>query len=964
MRCSSCVPFLNLASVPLYVPALAALVIFSPAAMSGAESQTSTAAPAAARGPDVSKEALVFEKYSERVREEADGTGTQQTRARIHVLADAGVKQMAVLAFTYTASSQQLDIGYVRVVKPDGSIVVTPDYNIQDMPADVTREAPMYSDIHQKHVAVRGLGVGDTLEYKVTLRTVKPDVPGQFWFEYSFEKNLIVLDEQLDLDVPADKPVTVTSAGVQPTITSAAGRKLYHWASSNLARPDPDAPARSKKDRKPSVQATTFTTWAQVGDWYDSLQKNALIVTPAIQAHADALAKGLTSEEDKIKVIFNDVALHVHYVALDFGIGRYQPHPADDVLANEYGDCKDKHTLLVALLKAEGIEAWPVLISSSRDIDPETPSPGQFDHVITVVPLQDKLLWMDSTEEVVPPGELMAVLRDKQALVIPVGKPAYLERTPADLPYVQSAEVQVEGKLSDQGMFTAHFVENYHGDAELALRAAFRSVPQSQWKQFLQGMSNATGFAGEVKNPEVSPIEKIGKPLQFSYDYSREKYGQWDDRRISPPLPPVGWELAPGIKQKKPADDIETGGPGDQVYKATVQLPPGWLLFPPPATNLVQNWAEYHATYTFKDGTFAAERRLIIKKDSIPLSDWDQYLAFRRAIYEDEVRMEGLSNPGAPPLPAAGNSFDSDVTSFRQELSDSIGSLRSIKSVLQSQPAPGSDNLKKASDDSRQALESIESKSTTLLVHLPQSLYWGQALSYAWCIRGWSALEMNDVQTALSYLRAAWSLSQDPLSGYLLARTLETSGNKVAAAHQYELAAVTNANSPFSTFSSFESDLARRAGEGYRRVTGKELHAKALNGGSYNGSLQSELDRQLEIQKFLQSTKLTGTGLFSLAFRAGTPVKATFLSGDKGFAALVQPLQAHAFSPELPAGSKALLLREVRIICSPWAGCDASLLRTGSLEMPTRIINVTPPNAPKGARTLRVEQLPVAPSSN
>ena len=63
----------------------------------------------------------------------------------------------------------------------------------------------MYSDIHQKHVAVRGLGVGDVLEYQVTLRTLKPEVPGQFWFEYTFEKNLIILDEQLDLDVPADK---------------------------------------------------------------------------------------------------------------------------------------------------------------------------------------------------------------------------------------------------------------------------------------------------------------------------------------------------------------------------------------------------------------------------------------------------------------------------------------------------------------------------------------------------------------------------------------------------------------------------------------------------------------------------------------------------------------------------------------------------------------------------------------
>ena len=94
----------------------------------------------------------------------------------------------------------------------------------------------MYSDIHQKHIAVKGLGVGDILESDVTLRMVKPEIPGQFWMVYSFEKNLIVLDEQLDLDLPADKDFTVASAELQPTVTTAAGRKLYHWSSSNLTR--------------------------------------------------------------------------------------------------------------------------------------------------------------------------------------------------------------------------------------------------------------------------------------------------------------------------------------------------------------------------------------------------------------------------------------------------------------------------------------------------------------------------------------------------------------------------------------------------------------------------------------------------------------------------------------------------------------------------------------------------------
>lgn len=924
-------------------PALPAANPPKPAPTAGAATASGTA-----KSPDFSKEAVVFDKLYTKVHEEADGTGSRQTTARIRILADAGVKDMAVLTFTYTASSQQIDIAYVRVLKPDGSVVVTPDYNVQDLPADVTREAPMYSDIHQKHVAVRGLGVGDTLEYQLTVRTLKADVPGQFWLEYTFEKNLIVLDEQLDLDVPADKAVTVASADVQPILATSGGRKLYHWASTNLARPDPDAPPKSVKKWKPSVEVTTFASWQQVGAWYDALQQNAVAVTPAIQARADADTKGLTSDDEKIGAIFNDVALHIHYVALEFGIGRYQPHAADDVLANEYGDCKDKHTLLAAMLRAEGIEAWPVLISSSRELDPAIPSPAQFDHVITVVPRNGKMLWMDSTEEVAPVNVIAEVLRDKQVLAVPVKKDAYLERTPADLPYVQSARFAVTGKLSDQGTFTGHFDETYHGDAEMIFRSAFRRVPQSQWKQFVQGMSNAIGFGGEVQDPQVSPIEQTSQPLELSFDYTREKFGEWDDRRITPPMPPSGWELVPGVKQTKPADDIDIDSPGDQDYTAKVEIPAGWVLFPPQAVDLTEDWAEYHASYSFKDGVFTAERRLIVKKDKVPLADWDKYLAFRRSIYEDESRTEAIMNPGHMPpgapvdLTSQGPSAAevSALSQIHAEMLQAMLPLRDIVTTLTADPPASSDALTKADASARDVVAAIETKTATLPATDAHSLYWGQALAGAWCVRGWTALATHDLTTAESYLRAAWRLNPEPLSGYLLGLVLEQKNEKAAALHQYELADISSGGGGVGGFASQDFDARQRLSDAYQRLSGKEMTATALNHGAYSGSLQEELDNSSEIHKIVRSTQLTGDAWFVLVFEQGKPSKATFLNGPKGFSSLAPVLQAHAFGPELPAGSKALLLREVRISCSPWAGCDAYLKSSGDVRMPAQNVAI------------------------
>ena len=150
------------------------------------------------------------------------------------------------------------------------------------------------------------------------------------------------------------------------------------------------------------MQVTTFASWEDIGRWYGGLQKDPLEVTAPIEAKAAELTNGLTTDDDKIHAISNFVSVKYHYIGLDFGIGRYQPYAADDVLDNGYGDCKDKHTLLASLLKAAGIEAWPVLIHSHRKLDPDVPSPAQFYHVITAVPRGDTLLWLDTTPEVAP----------------------------------------------------------------------------------------------------------------------------------------------------------------------------------------------------------------------------------------------------------------------------------------------------------------------------------------------------------------------------------------------------------------------------------------------------------------------------------------------------------------------------------------------------------------------------------
>ena len=92
----------------------------------------------------------MVEKIATRATFQNDGTCS----VRVRIQAQAG-QQFGVLNFPFACASSTMKVDYVRAVKPDDRIVETPAENILDMPANITREAPFYSDL-KEHVAVKG----------------------------------------------------------------------------------------------------------------------------------------------------------------------------------------------------------------------------------------------------------------------------------------------------------------------------------------------------------------------------------------------------------------------------------------------------------------------------------------------------------------------------------------------------------------------------------------------------------------------------------------------------------------------------------------------------------------------------------------------------------------------------------------------------------------------------------------
>jgi tetratricopeptide (TPR) repeat protein len=525
------------------------------------------------------------------------------------------------------------------------------------MTASVARDAPEYTDYKEKHVTVPSLHAGDTIEYEIVTRTITALAPGNFWFDYAFVKYAITLDERLDVSLPAGRVHKFTTAPNLQEVTDSDGdREIHHWHNANLARPSESEQAKKKSQQpaevRPDVQFTTFSTWAQVAAWYANLEKGRSDPTPEIRAKTQELIQGRSTELEKIAVLYDYVAKNIRYVSLSFGLGRYQPHSAADVFKNQYGDCKDKHTLLAAMLQAANIPSDAALIPFARKLDPDVPSPSQFDHLITAVPVGGELIWMDSTAEVAPFRLLSPPLRNKSALLVEPDGAGKIVKTPMDPPFLSTQRVEIEARVNDLGKLSATLRYFLRGDNEYALRVAFRRTPETQWKELGRTIAALDGIKGEITNVKPSNPTDTEKPFELDLDFAQANYLDWSSKKskVGVPLLAIGLPDASADS----TDPIHLGSPLDVTMDLKMTLPANFSARAPVAVSVDRDYAEFKSSYHFENHVLSAQRSLNFKMRELPAARVSDYLAFTRAVESDETQLLVVENSssGAPAIPA------------------------------------------------------------------------------------------------------------------------------------------------------------------------------------------------------------------------------------------------------------------------------------------------------------------------
>jgi TonB family protein len=642
------------------------------------------------KAADISEEPYIYEQVRGAMRYENDGTGTRDIKARIKVQSGMGIEKVGQLIFEYNSANEQLDIVRVQVTKPDGRTVVSGPDAVQDLSAPVALQAPMYSDARQKHVTVAGLSVGDTLEYDVITTTVKPLTPGQFWQTWKFVNDAPCLDEQVELNVPRNRLLKMKSPpDVSPVAHAEGDRQIYVWKTSTAHAADTPLPGFAKpkgfdptallRGAQPlpyrSVAFSTFENWTQVGLWYSQLEHERRAPTAEVKAQADEIAKDATTEIAKAQALYQWVTRNIRYVSLSFGVGRYQPHYAEEVLKNRYGDCKDKATLLDALLDAEGIHSATALINSKFDVDPDVPAPSQFDHAISYVSLGDKGIWLDSTAQVAPFEYLLPKLRGKDALIVFSEPGAELRRTPVDLQFSKYYRLDVDGSVTKRNVNVQIAFES-RGDLEVLARAAALSLPASKLAEVMtlgakQSSPDSTASFSDLKAGDPFDTTKPFRvELRVKADLpensttstsSSSKISKSDANdalKLLLPEPP------------SPPGPISVYGPKELVLKVKLDAPDAKELPKFQPAHVKTDFAQFDATGSAEGHVMAMDLDLNIRVSEISASQVPQYTHFRDDVLEklnNFIKSVKSSKPAPGPATSAVSPSSADPSSPSDE---------------------------------------------------------------------------------------------------------------------------------------------------------------------------------------------------------------------------------------------------------------------------------------------------------
>ncbi|HVO67207.1 MAG TPA: DUF3857 and transglutaminase domain-containing protein [Syntrophales bacterium] len=441
----------------------------------------------------------------------ADGTSVFRQLHRYKIFSERGHRYASVF-IPYREGYQQAKILFANTIKPDGRVV---PLNMKDVHDSSEYAAfDFYTDIKQKSFTMPAVENGCVVEYAYEVRNLKPLLTFDYYEIFLCQNELPMEEDILEVVLPAKMELKFKKfkTSLEPVITMHSDKRKY--VITNIRQkeiiPEPRMPVLLDKETFSQIYLWTLGSWGDISRWYISLVKEQMQSDSELEAFTRQLIKDKKTDEEKIKAIFNFVSQKVRYVAVLLGPYTHKPHPASEIFKKRYGDCKDKTTLLLTMLKIAGIEGLPVLVPTrSESFDEAVPSLQVFNHVIAAVRSGNKYYWLDGTNEVAA-FDSVPFTRPTIVFVINFDGTYSFVKTPPMDDNKDFSSLKLESNINRDGNADVNVTYYFSGKAAEWARYFYKYLSPKQRK------NNFERRGVEVKELNFSSFTDTDKPFEIS----------------------------------------------------------------------------------------------------------------------------------------------------------------------------------------------------------------------------------------------------------------------------------------------------------------------------------------------------------------------------------------------------------------------------------------------------------------
>ena len=564
----------------------------------------------------------------------------------------------AVANAFYLASFGKIRDMNAWVVRPDGTVK---EYGKKSIIDRISDPDDVYDEYRIK--LIDASGDVDT-NYVFGYTVVSEDKPLFYQDVWQFQSRLPAITSRYTLNLPSDwkaSSITFNHPNVVPKVSGTS----YTWELFNLAPIPPEPMSPAIKNLAPHIainyapesdaQVTNrvFADWTEVSRWASQMYDPQVVINDEVAAKARELTAKSETELEKIRAIGYFVQ-NLQYISIDIGVGYgngYRPRPSNLVLSRGYGDCKDKATLMRAMLKAINIEAYPIAIYSGDPtyVREEWVSPKQFNHCIIAVKVTDKtesptiindkhlgrLLIFDATDPFTPVGDLPDYLQGSSALII-AGDNGSLAKMPVTPPDFNAWNRKVEVNLTEDGSIKGKISENANGQQSTQARAIFRTLSSTEVNQMFE--SWLTRGATAAKLEKLTPKNNNATAtFDLDIEFSAPRYGQLMQNRLLIFKPAIvnranSIYLTEKDRTHPIMIDAETFN-----ETATFNLPAGFVVDEvPDAVSIETPFGKYKTNYEVKDGKLVYTRNLVTNRTTVAAGKYNSVRDFYSQILAAE----------------------------------------------------------------------------------------------------------------------------------------------------------------------------------------------------------------------------------------------------------------------------------------------------------------------------------------